>query len=109
MSFLPLAGIALQAGASIGGAAASPAPAEAYRGPDYNPVTNINAVGSIDLGKIGELISSVGKAQAEGAETFFTSPAVAGNNFASLFRPSSLALIAIAGVAIIFIWKRYGK
>jgi len=88
--------------------AAQPGPSTAERGADYNPVTNINAVGAQDYAGLATLLNTIGYNNANGGITANT---VGGNLYTaqSGTNYNPLIIIAIIGLIAIVIWHKSAK
>ncbi len=89
--------------------AAQPGPSTAERGPDYNPVTNINAVGGIDYAGLGSLLNSIGYNNSSNGG--LSTNGIVGDLFTGQSGTSynPLIIIVIIGLVGILIWRKFGK
>jgi hypothetical protein len=94
----------------LGGAAsvAQPGPSAAYRGDDYNPVTNINAVGAPDYSQLASLVTAVNAGSSTNggglsSEVSGLLTGQSGTNYDNLIIIGALILVGI------IVWKKFAK
>jgi len=111
-SFLPGVASGLGQGLAAGiSGAVNPPGGVASRGTDFNPVTNINAVGSVDLSKLGDLINAVGYNNSQLANVAASAGAFTpnitgfGGNVSPGFSVSPTILLIGVGIVAFLLWK----